>query len=172
MTTAYDHSTLVVRSRTRPSSSSAPVGAPQGPVSKTGYDIGYGKPPRHSQFKKGRSGNPKGRPKGSKNFDTIVLEAMQKRVKVRTASGVKTMSSAEALMMKFMEAATKGDRRMIERLFAWYAQALPTPVMANREIADQDEPLSNGDHAILEAYREMVLRQGQDEEDGPEGKPA
>ncbi len=172
MITAYDYSTLVVRPRTRPSSSTAPARPAEEQVSKPDYNVGYGKPPRHSQFKKGRSGNPKGRPKGSKNFDTIVLEAMQKRVKVRTASGVRTMSSAEALMMKSMEAATKGDRRMIEKLFAWYAQALPTPVLANREIADQDEPLSHGDHAILDAYREMVLQQGQDEEDARMGEPA
>ena len=34
------------------------------------HDAGYGKPPRHSRFKKGQSGNPKGRPRGSRNFST------------------------------------------------------------------------------------------------------
>jgi hypothetical protein len=39
------------------------------------YDVGYCKPPLHTRFRKGRSGNPKGRSKGTKNFATgVVLE--------------------------------------------------------------------------------------------------
>ena len=34
------------------------------------YEIGYGRPPKHTQFKKGQSGNPEGRPKGIKSLST------------------------------------------------------------------------------------------------------
>ena len=40
------------------------------------YEVGYGKPPRKSQFKPGQSGNPKGRPKGRKGFSTILVEEL------------------------------------------------------------------------------------------------
>ena len=39
-------------------------------------DVGYGKPPRSRRFKPGQSGNPKGRPKGAKNRDTILRELL------------------------------------------------------------------------------------------------
>jgi len=40
----------------------------KGPLApRPGYDVGYGKPPKGGQFQKGQSGNPRGRPKGSRN---------------------------------------------------------------------------------------------------------
>jgi hypothetical protein len=37
------------------------------------YQVGYGKPPKHTQFKPGKSGNPQGRPKGTKNLKTDLI---------------------------------------------------------------------------------------------------
>ena len=41
------------------------------------YEVGYGKPPRHTRFELGRSGNPQGRPGGSKNLLTLLNEALK-----------------------------------------------------------------------------------------------
>ena len=46
------------------------------------YEVGYGRPPKDKQFKKGQSGNPKGRPKGSRNFRTDLQEELQMQVQV------------------------------------------------------------------------------------------
>ena len=46
------------------------------------HDAGYGKPPRHSRFKKGQSGNPKGRPRGSRNFSTDVKATLEEPIRV------------------------------------------------------------------------------------------
>ena len=46
------------------------------------YAVGYGKPLRHTGFQKSRSGNPKGRPKGSKNLATLLAEALDEKVQV------------------------------------------------------------------------------------------
>jgi hypothetical protein len=47
---------------------------------KPDYAVGYGKPPLHTRFKKGRSGNPRGRPRGARNLATLLLKALEKRV--------------------------------------------------------------------------------------------
>ena len=44
------------------------------------HKVGYGKPPAETRFKPGHSGNPRGRPKGSKNYKTILMERMRERV--------------------------------------------------------------------------------------------
>lgn len=44
------------------------------------YEVGYGRPPKDHQFKPGQSGNPKGRPKGSKSFSTYLQEALAELV--------------------------------------------------------------------------------------------
>ena len=49
---------------------------------KDEYRVGYGRPPRHSRFAKGQSGNPMGRPGGAKNFSTLLAEALNELVAV------------------------------------------------------------------------------------------
>ena len=49
---------------------------------KPDYKVGYKKPPLHTRFQKGQSGNPRGRPKGSKNFSTLLAEALNEPVVV------------------------------------------------------------------------------------------
>ena len=46
------------------------------------YEVGYRNPPHHTQFKKGQSGNPRGRPCGSKNLKTLVNEVLNELVTI------------------------------------------------------------------------------------------
>ena len=46
------------------------------------YQVGYGRPPQHTRFPKGQSGNPKGRPKGSRALASIWLRAMNEKVTI------------------------------------------------------------------------------------------
>ena len=46
------------------------------------HKVGYKKPPLHTRFRKGRSGNPRGRPRGSKNLSTLLTDALNEPVVV------------------------------------------------------------------------------------------
>jgi hypothetical protein len=80
------------------------------------YQVGYGKPPRHSQFKRGQSGNPRGRPAGSKNFATLVSEALNEPVIVTEDGGRRKITKREAIVTQLVNRSAKADWHAIKIL--------------------------------------------------------
>jgi hypothetical protein len=73
------------------------------------YPVGYKKPPRHSQFKPGLSGNVKGRPKGSKNFTTVFEEELRAPIEVTENGKRKRISKRQAIVKQTVNRAASGD---------------------------------------------------------------
>lgn len=156
-----------IRQRTRPApnceppAGAKPLGAPGVPL-ETGpaYDIGYKKPPLESRFRPGRSGNPKGRPRGAKGLKTMVRETLTQRVAVRTAVGDKRMSRMEAVLHKTVELAMKGNQRALLQLYSLYASAVPdAPTPA--QVSMSNEELTATDLAILEELKRSLGEGGE-----------
>ena len=80
------------------------------------YQVGYGKPPRHTQFAKGQSGNPRGRPSGSKNLATLVSEALNEMVIVTEDGGRRKITKREAIFKQLVNRSAKADWRAIKIL--------------------------------------------------------
>jgi Family of unknown function (DUF5681) len=80
------------------------------------YQVGYGKPPCHTQFKKGQSGNPRGRPSGSKNLATLVSEALNETVIVAEDGGRRKISKRQAIIKQLVNRSAKADWRAIKIL--------------------------------------------------------
>lgn len=95
-------------------------------MSNPPYDVGYKKPPQISQFKKGTSGNPKGRPKGSKNtlefsygderLKALLLEEAYRGIPIQDSGKSITIPIAQAIIRSLSVAAAKGNTRA-QRLF-------------------------------------------------------
>jgi hypothetical protein len=73
------------------------------------YDVGYGKPPKGSQFKPGKSGNPKGRPKAPPKFEDLLAKEANKTVAVMVNGKKKKLTQAEVVIKALMQKAMKGD---------------------------------------------------------------
>jgi hypothetical protein len=73
------------------------------------YEVGYGKPPKQGQFKPGRSGNPKGRPKGRKNQKTAFEEVMGEPIPVTQNGKTRKRPAFEVALIQIRQAALNGD---------------------------------------------------------------
>jgi len=82
------------------------------------YDVGFGKPPLHSRFRKGQSGNPKGRPKQIKNLRTDLSEELRELIPIREGDRTYKISKQRAVLKSLFAKAVKGDSRSLSFLIA------------------------------------------------------
>lgn len=115
--------------------------------------VGYKRPPQHTRFQPGVSGNPRGRQKGVRNFAADVKRTLEIPVNLTENGESKRVSTQEALMLRLREKALKGDARALEMLLSFARTH-------NEDLAgdSEDRSLVEEDQAILEAYREDVLK--------------
>ncbi|HPG28775.1 MAG TPA: DUF5681 domain-containing protein [Myxococcota bacterium] len=112
------------------------------------YDVGYGKPPKHTQFKPGQSGNPRGRPKGTKNLKTDLMEELGEKIVVREGEETRRVSKQRAVVKTLVAKTLKGDARAGSLLTGLMMRLLDTGEDAPGEV----EPLHDDELEILAAF--------------------
>jgi Family of unknown function (DUF5681) len=77
------------------------------------FEVGFGRPPKQSQFVKGKSGNPKGRPKGSQNLATIFEKVGRERVTVTENGRSRTLTKKHAAVLQLTNKSVSGDTKAL-----------------------------------------------------------
>src|SRR5215217_6786617 len=85
-------------------------------LNRTEYAVGFCRPPLHTRFKPGQSGNPSGRVKGSKNLKTLFHQILNEQIPLRDGTQSKTVTKAEALMRRLIIGGLNGDGRSMMTL--------------------------------------------------------
>ena len=122
--------------------------------------FGFGKPPTHSQWKPGQSGNSRGRPKGALNFTTEVKLMLEAPIVVNDKGKPKKVTTLKAGLLRLREMALKGNPRCLAIFLDHAARYGGISTEPASEMSSED------DEAILDAYREEVLAEQTKENPG------
>ena len=116
------------------------------------YPVGFKKPPKHTQFKPGESGNPKGRPKGVKNLATDLQEELEQFVVVHEGQETLKVTKQRAMLKSLFAKAMKGETRASSALIN-----LIIGLEQSKAHQSGTSSLGEDDLAILEAFKQKIL---------------
>lgn len=119
-------------------------------------NVGYGKPPRKHRFQKGRSGNPNGRPRKTKNMDTLINRELDSLVTLKEGGREIRVPKREAIIKRLVIKALQGEPRQIEYLVQYCEK---------HGVGDPFEVTAE-DAAAFEKAMERRVRQKKKDENG------
>lgn len=113
---------------------------------RANYEIGKGKPPKSTQWKRGQSGNPKGRPKGTKNLLTIFHEALEQKLQIEEKGRTRTITAREGIVRRVVNQALKGDIKAMAFVLA------KEPEIARQVMPREKIPVNATAEELAEIY--------------------
>lgn len=127
--------------------------------------VGYGRPPKHTRFKPGQSGNLKGRPKGTLNMATVLARTLRARVVVNENGRRKTITKLEAAIQQLTNKAASGELKALQLLAGLVRSAEECTAQAVIPTASLDEA---DEKVMLGILKRMESAQKENQEDGNE----
>lgn len=120
--------------------------------SKDNYEVGKYRPPLHTRFKKGDGRKRPGRPKGSKNIATLVLEAANTQIEVTLDGKKRKISKAQAAAIHLANAGATGNEKLLLKFID-----LIGDIEARAEAARPSEyPFNDADKTVIrETYKRL-----------------
>jgi hypothetical protein len=108
--------------------------------------VGYGHPPKAHQFKKGQSGNPKGRPKGSRPVGAVLQEILGQRIAVTENGKTRRLPALEVMLRRLANDAMRSEPvalKLMLSLFDRYGEAPEATIRIDEILAEDKEILAN-----------------------------
>ena len=112
------------------------------------YELGYMKPPKSGQFQPGQSGNPKGRPSGSKNTHKLLDEIVNEKIQMTKNGRPVRIRKKQAMLLQATNKAVQGDLRALQTLLPMMTAADDR----NEQLAKVAEAIRQDDKGILTQY--------------------
>ena len=132
-----------------------PAERPDTPSEAESEKVGYKNPPKNTRWKRGRSGNPNGRPKGRKNLSTILSEVVFKKVRITEGGRTREIPAIQAVLLGQLQSALAGDHRAADKMIRLIPQV--SAILAEEATADAASaaPRQN-DTEVLEEFVRMI----------------
>jgi hypothetical protein len=131
------------------------------PPKRNDYKVGYAMPPSDTQFRKGVSGNPKGRPKGTQNVATVLQLVLKERVVIHENGQRKTITKLEAALKQLTNKAASGDLgalKLLVSLARSEEERLPSG-------DSEKEQFGEADRHVMESILKRFGKQAKEEND-------
>jgi len=124
--------------------------------------VGYGRPPKQTQFRAGQSGNPTGRKKNSRNFKTDLVAELHELIPIRENGREMKVTKQRAFIKALVAAAIKGDMRATNALVSFCTRSL-----GSEDEEDVDASSAAEDIDVIEAFvkRERKRRRSKSAEE-------
>jgi hypothetical protein len=109
----------------------------------TDYNVGYRRPPKATQFTAGKSGNPKGRPKGSRPVGAVLQDIIQQKVSVTEGGKTRRLTTLEVIIRRLANDAMRSDQPAIKLLLSLvdrYGES-PQTTLQLRAMLDEDQEI-------------------------------
>jgi hypothetical protein len=129
------------------------------------YEVGYGKPPKDTQFKKGSSGNPKGRPKKARDFHHELLRQSRASITLNVNGSRRRVSKHEAAILQLLDKSIRGSIPALRTYFGQYQVAVEKEALLEATQAGEAERRKDIRNLTDEELDQLIFEEEKKEEE-------